>query len=544
MLKKFAVYLFALIFTAQPILATAGGVGDAFDGLLGGASSSVSGPGYFQSQTRGAFTGGSMQVRFGQKKVTFISIQAPSGSIGCSGISMHFGGFSFINGAQIAALLQQIGQAAVAFAIKLAIKTLCPQCEAVLADLTALAQKASQAGADSCKLGAKLADKAFSNLFPETHAKMEKGAKEGCSSTRTATGGADDFVHGITSSMCTGVAMLSNWYDEEFGKNSTNTADPGKGANVRGNLTWLTLEKFGFEKDERRLLISMIGSQINYQKKQGMIVCDYTTAFGAGGDTAEPDGSCQMPPLITDINLVIDLLMCGTTGTSSSYPIVASYCYKRGGPSNANWAENQMLYDCSADGDNPPVDPYKQCLRMSAVALGGGAQPGGLSFMDSTGFMHRTVHAMMEGVKAVENNTALPQPTIQLINSVPFPLYRLLNVAAVYPDAATDLIEANAEVISHLLATAMLQALIVQSPPKPSQTSVPASAVKELREILHQLSKETKLGPTYMNNALTLQEGLLQRIKDIDRSIQTQVMSQGLLANHSFAIGTLKGGTQ
>lgn len=531
MLKRIFIYFLSFLLIAQPAMAHANSVGNAFGGLLSGASSNISSPGYLQSQTRNVFTGGAMEIRFGQKSVTFISIQPPSLNIGCNGISAFFGGFSFINGEMIAQLLQNIAQAAVAFAIKLAIKTLCPQCEAVLGELTALAQKAAGMAGDSCRIGQKLADLAVGKLFPEP--KADNGAKQKCGESKTTEGAETDFLASMTSSICQGADKILGWYNDFMGSGSTNKDDPSKGAAVQGNVVWMVLKSMGFENDSARLIMSITGAPINYIKKEGATVgCMSGPLPTSDADKESPTDTCVVPPLIHDKDLMVDLLMCGTDWDLSTDQTVQSYCGQRTALGSSSWATNVQIYECMADKVNS--DPTVLCLNPIAGSV---TQ---LSEVAGTGFLVKVSESLKAGVDAVSKGDPLPPATIQLVNSVPFPLYRMLNIAAVYPSVADQLVDANATIIAFLMANALLRQMVT-SAPNPKGSSASGAALAEMRELLLQMQKNLEHKTVVVNNAHALQAGLMNDINAVNRSIQVQVMSNGLLANQSFAVGVIKG---
>ena len=82
--------------------------------------------GYYKTQSRGYYTIGSARVRWGGLGTVHpFNMQAPSINVGCSGIDMVFGGFSYLNFEYLVEKLKKISAAAPAFAFKMALSTLC-----------------------------------------------------------------------------------------------------------------------------------------------------------------------------------------------------------------------------------------------------------------------------------------------------------------------------------------------------------------------------------------------------------------------------------
>ena len=117
-------------------------VAGAMDGYFNdmGAAANVTGPSAFQSQSAGYYSAGNIWTRFPQKNVNLANLQLPSVKAGCGGIDLFAGSFSFINSAQLIALLKSIANNAVGFAFKLAIDTVCPECSKVMEEMKQAAQ--------------------------------------------------------------------------------------------------------------------------------------------------------------------------------------------------------------------------------------------------------------------------------------------------------------------------------------------------------------------------------------------------------------------
>ena len=127
---------------------------DAFNYLV-----STTAPGSYNSQIRGFLSAGSINVSFPTGTVTLISITPPSFQQGCGGISMFLGGLAYISGAQFTQMLKQIASASLGYTFQLALRTLCPLCSTILADLQKAAQMASQMAINQCQFAKGLVNK-------------------------------------------------------------------------------------------------------------------------------------------------------------------------------------------------------------------------------------------------------------------------------------------------------------------------------------------------------------------------------------------------
>jgi len=162
-------------------------VSDAFNSLLGSVSGSYSAPGSFSDGVRNTETFGGARIRFQKTKLQLISITPPNFSAGCSGIDMSFGGFSFINGAQIQKLISSIMQNSSGLVIQQGIRLFCPICADVLATMQDLAQKAAAMSMDSCSVAQKLISGGVDALGIDGK-KRGRTAKSMCSNKYSSSG--------------------------------------------------------------------------------------------------------------------------------------------------------------------------------------------------------------------------------------------------------------------------------------------------------------------------------------------------------------------
>lgn len=105
----------------------------------------------YEGQERGYLMGGSASVRFDQYEQPLISLTSPSLKVGCGGIDLIMGGFSYLNFEYLVQKFQSILSAAPAFAFQIALKTLCEGCADVLASLDSLVNQINNLNVNSCQ---------------------------------------------------------------------------------------------------------------------------------------------------------------------------------------------------------------------------------------------------------------------------------------------------------------------------------------------------------------------------------------------------------
>ena len=126
--RAIAVVLSASIVLTAPVPASAGVESEMQSFMTEmGAQANVTGPSAYQGQSAGYYSGGAMWARFPQKNIQPFNLQLPHARAGCGGIDLFAGSFSFINTAELVAMLKATANNALGFAFKLAIDTISPE---------------------------------------------------------------------------------------------------------------------------------------------------------------------------------------------------------------------------------------------------------------------------------------------------------------------------------------------------------------------------------------------------------------------------------
>lgn len=130
-----------------------------FADMLGGFDGSFVkvAPGHFESQTRSGYTGGAMRLRWGDTgAVQLVNVQPPHLSVGCDGIDLGFGSFSFLDPDVFVEKAKAIATAAPAFAFKMALSTLCKECDTIMQELEAALNAINNLSMDACGISQNL----------------------------------------------------------------------------------------------------------------------------------------------------------------------------------------------------------------------------------------------------------------------------------------------------------------------------------------------------------------------------------------------------
>ena len=156
-----------------------------------GFSTNPTGPGYYEGQTRGFYTGGSMAARTPYEHINPLSLSFPSINAGCGGIDFHLGSMSYINADKIIQKFRAIGQNAAGYIFQLALATVSPEIKSILTEFENITNMINQLNMDSCTAAKSLVD--FGRR------KFSDANQDACTDYEASSGGSDDRVSGAES---------------------------------------------------------------------------------------------------------------------------------------------------------------------------------------------------------------------------------------------------------------------------------------------------------------------------------------------------------
>ena len=225
--------------------------------------------GYFKSQAGGLMSLGSSRIRFGGNNGAFtpFNVQDPSLNIGCSGIDMVFGGFSYLNFDNIVEKLKKITTAAPAFAFKIALSTLCKDCDTIMTELEKIANAINGMNFDTCTALNNWSDKITGSL-----------ASNGIS-TGIGAGVVGDWLSGFGEGLGKSISDFTAYIHGQGGNNQgKDGSDAVKNVFKQGSLIKYIVEgeknRTGFFKtamgaDYEDILRDLLGDVIGFTEKNG-----------------------------------------------------------------------------------------------------------------------------------------------------------------------------------------------------------------------------------------------------------------------------------
>jgi conjugative transfer pilus assembly protein TraH len=197
-------------------------------------------PNIYQSQRRLGIDAGYLRLRAPVNTFNVVNFSPPRFDVGCGGLDLYGGSFSFINAEQFRQLLRQIGANALGYAFKLALSSICADCEAQLTQLMNDIAEKTQMQVDSCKWAQGLVEdsaKALGFKFEQEHS-MEEAAQGTFGDTWEAIQSMFDDPHTDKSGL---EADGANSTDPEVGNYTWNaltiTATGNRFTFAAGNIT-------------------------------------------------------------------------------------------------------------------------------------------------------------------------------------------------------------------------------------------------------------------------------------------------------------------
>lgn len=519
----------------------------ALGGLLNSAQIQANSPALYNSQSRYFGSLGGLSVRYPNTKVSLFSITPPSLIVGCNGIDGFFGGFGFINLDQFAELLSNISQVAIGTAIMTAIRATCGICASVLDHLTTISKMAKLGNLDSCALGSSIGQavgKSFADSTGLTAAlgdykgpeKGEKKLGEFCKQSSTMTGVAESIESAAVNacnSIGQSIQTVNNFIDS---LSQTNPDAANDKADVKGNTTWLALKSLGFEEIWRReIVMSLVGTTVNAAKQ----VC-FDDDSSAGNNESP---TTYYGPSIQDPSKVLHFLMCGTTGLPPNLETqFSSLCGNPSGdesegitavlacvtPSNCGQLEIQTVSSTTT-----ATADFTVCDTVNYIEFNSWASQRNTNFDGLIKTVHKT---LSDAVIAVKGNNAVSKEAKQLFSIIPLPLYQMVNIAAVYPDISANLVEDSSGLVASLIAQRIITESILQTSRVKGSTLSPA-IMGTAREALKSLSSRVEAQKKAAVDSLTYQSQIMARVQEINKMIQNEVLSQGLLSNTVYSVG-------
>lgn len=281
-----------------------------------------------------------------------------------------------------------------------------------------------------------------------------------------------------------------------------------------------------------------------------------TVADAATNKSQAPSGgatggvtTCHAPPLISGVTEIGRVLLCGNDPyleaahfagkfMNESFDAVAAVESLKQTSLGAmclvqrnEESSNPYVYTCRANETGECRAPKMVTMKQLLQARPEGAY---------TGLAWMVGDALYSGVQAVRDNEPLPVNTKRILNGSGWPLYRLLNMAAVYPAMAGELLNAYSSAIAAQYAMDSLDKLVrIGAQPGISMKSITGlqpEDVSVIREHIMEQVREGNQTKTQVLDRLAEKSQLVDVIMRVNKTLQAEVIGQGLGGNTSLAV--------
>jgi len=562
-------------------------IASAFHSLLGsGATVAVNQPGQYSSQARNAFVAGGLDVRFPTRAAPqIINVTPFRFQAGCGGISLAFGGFSFISGSEIENLIRSVAQNSVGMAVELVMTTLCGPCASVMQVMRNLALAASKNSLDSCRIAQQLVGQigtipqiGGSQTASETSGNMcglmasafgaDSDATAAANSDCSNIGGSIDKMTNLLNGQLNQLGLLGS--PQAQGSlcavgatcntiwalmNNTSLADNGIQDNIRTKL--LIMNVLGTNLmvgNSAASGTSSTGTTTTTSTSTGTTTTFNTPSSGSGtlatstSVLATTPGLHSYPATLAnvhgadagvDMTTVFHLFMCGlnntnSTLTSAAQAAVSWYCDTPTDVSTGATFDLSTVpvWDCDASGGLGGYDAYKSCTNLVQVPLGS-------TMLAQNGYLPMVANLLQQGVDAVRNNQSFDSAApglIGLIQNMPVPVYQAINAAAVYPDAGADLIGVMSVEVAELLTYAHLRDIVHSAASLQKDLTIPSAEIDRIYTLMSGMRAGTMERRHELLSQITLQAQMMEQIRQLNIAMQREVMTPELLGSHNYGV--------
>jgi hypothetical protein len=189
-----------------------------------------------------------------------------------------------------------------------------------------------------------------------------------------------------------------------------------------------------------------------------------------------------------------------------------------------------MLWQCKASRGGP--DDYAQCNYLQLANAS--------DVVKGEGFLVQVNSLLREGVQRVRDGTPFmsggkaaddkAQRILALINAAPYPLYQVINAAAVYPAAADELVDSMSVLVAEQFAYAMFDEMLRLEGRSSDNYCMSRAQATTMLDFVGSLRSQTQANFAVIARQFSVQQGISEQIRQVNQAIQRQVMSQDLLA--------------
>lgn len=469
-----------LFFVLQLLLSSvfAKNIAENMDNFIrsGGVGVNITQATAFQGQAAGGYTLGSMSLRNPSRSYTPIMMQAPSIRMGCGGIDMFTGSFSYINSNEMVKAFRNIGSSMGTYAVMMALESACPMCKKQVDQLQRIANEVNRFNINSCETAAGI----VGGLWPRT----ETAQRHVCTTASGPGGIFSDFA--AARQKCGSAGENQRVFDQI--KQASQKKSNGQPLSERekklaafedmlldkGNISWMILIKSGFLKEHGQSMAEMLMSL------SGSLIYD---------GNSEANIWRILPSKASDEVFLSTLLYGELNGShnSGNMATLNATIYQ---------CDTTELYGCL----NPKLATFD--VRQSSSWVGK---------------IHQELIKIQEKARSDE---PLSPSEVELISSARFPLFRAINVQSAYSFARdvvnlTDYAEFLALDILDEYLSDLLDIIMVES----SRIQIDAQTMRDFHSGLSEAKEMIRYFRSKNQKKISNAHDMVQRIQFLEQQL-------------------------
>jgi hypothetical protein len=228
---------------------------------------------------------------------------------------------------------------------------------------------------------------------------------------------------------------------------------------------------------------------------------------------------------------VMDMFLCGTKAPTQDQGVsraVGAYCKNSFSTPEAGRG-GKIVWDC--------LDGYDQCLKMGPRFLSD------VNLVTSEGFVVQVNKLLRDAAERVRTDQPVysgenGQQVLNLIQSTPYPIYQVINSAAVYPAAANELLDTMSLLVAENMAYAYFDQFMRLSMTEQfslNGTLLSRDEVDRIQRALESFRALNVENRKLIAQNYQVQEAIAANIRTINAAVQRQVLTTDMLYQNKLA---------
>lgn len=477
----------------------------------------------FKTKNQMGVSFGSFTARAPVESFQLVSFTPPSFSAGCGGISAYFGGFSAVNGEKLQQLVRNLGQNAKGVVIYLALGVACETCRSVISKMNEWAKLAASGALNSCDLAKNIVGSIAK-------------ATDLCKGLSAVNIGDEDAAEGQDN--CNSeIESWGKYWDIKSDDDEGKSKKPEEiefdcGPGFDGNRRWCLIAKSGLIPLVDKNTLEQPDPGVSDAILEQIAIAELIYNMLQYADpTSNPElkaiqGSEKMlTDQVSAIELVYFSALCGfEEPTSEIKELLADRCGKIWETESGDRPE---ITTCKTDVSDKMV--WSRCKKKETLEWDEWANAR-KTFQG--GILVKIVEKLNGVFSKAKQGEEFDKEDIQLINSIPLPIYKLLSLSYSYPQISSQVLEPASLIISNILIQEYFKNALVRTN---RISSSEALGIKEIGLITDAVEKFSLIAKKDLSGHSSSQSANLRAYRsslEADIRVFQQMMFDDIASQH------------